>query len=207
DRLSEFDPDGSLIADRPVGFNGGQLLGIGPALVWDTRNNVLWPTAGHFLNVELSYFTNALGMDYEYGRYLIDYRRYKSLWNEKNVIAFQAQFNGITGNNVPFYSLPQLGGDEQLRGIANENLYRDKNAVFLQAEARKDLLWRFGGVLFAGAGTVYNDWSNPVEEVRVVYGLGARFQTLKDQKLNVRVDLGFSQEGQNALYISIREAF
>ncbi len=207
DRLSQFDADGSLVTDQPAGFEGGQLLGIGPALVWDTRDNVLWPTGGHLLNVELSYFTDALGMDYEYGRYLIDYRRYKMLWNEKNVLAFQARLNGRSGSNVPFYALPQLGGDEQLRGIANENLYRDNNAIFVQAEARKDLFWRLGGVLFAGAGTVYNDWSNPVEEVKVVYGLGARFQTLRNQKLNVRVDMGFSQEGQNALYISIREAF
>ncbi len=207
DRLSSFDEDGRLVVDRPTGIGGGQILGIGPAMIWDTRSNVLWPTSGHLLNVELSYFTDALGMDYEYGRYLIDYRRYKSLWNEKNVLAFQARLNGRTGNNVPFYAMPRLGGDEQLRGISNRNLYRDNNSIYMQAELRKDLFWRFGGVLFAGTGTVFQDWGNPIEQMRVVYGLGGRMQALRDQKLNIRVDFGFSQDGQNALYVSIKEAF
>jgi hypothetical protein len=207
DRLSAFDQDGDLIVDQPAGLNGGQLLGIGPSLLWDTRNNVLWPTSGHYLNAEISLFTDVMGLDYSYGSYLIDYRRYKSLWNEKNVIAFQAQLNGRSGSGVPFYALPKIGGDERLRGIANENLYRDSNAFFVQAEARKDLFWRFGGVLFAGAGTVFQEWGNPIEKMRVVYGLGGRMQALRDQKLNIRVDFGFSQDGQNALYVSIKEAF
>ena len=207
DRLSAFDEDGALIVEQPSGVNGGQLLGIGPSLLWDTRNNVLWPTSGHYLNAEISLFADVLGLDYSYGSYLIDYRRYKSLWSEKNIIAFQAQLNGRAGSAVPFYVLPKIGGDERLRGIANENLYRDKNAFFAQVEARKDLFWRFGGVLFAGAGTVFQDWGNPIEKMRVVYGLGARMQALRDQKLNIRVDFGFSQDGQNALYVSIKEAF
>ena len=207
DRLSAFDEDGALLRDRPVGLEGGQLLGLGPSLLWDTRNNVLWPTAGHYLNAELGFFTDALGLDYSYGAYQVDYRKYKSLWNEKNVLAFQAQLNGRAGSGIPFYMLPKIGGDERLRGIANENLYRDQNAFFVQAEARKDLFWRFGGVLFAGVGTVFQDWGNATDRARVVYGLGGRFQALDDQKLNVRIDLGFSQEGQSALYISIREAF
>lgn len=207
DRLSAFDEGGALLEDQPVGINGGQLLGIGPSLLWDTRNNVLWPTSGHYLNAEFSLFTDVLGLDYSYGSYLIDYRKYKSLWNEKNVIAFQAQLNGRAGSEIPFYTLPKIGGDERLRGIANENLYRDNNSVFFQAEARKDLFWRFGGVLFAGAGTVFQDWGDPIDQVRVVYGLGGRMQALRDQKLNIRVDFGFSQDGQNALYVSIKEAF
>lgn len=207
DRLSSFDEDGALIEDRPAGLSGGQLLGIGPSLLWDTRDNVLWPTAGHYLNAEFSLFTDVLGLDYSYGSYLIDYRKYKSLWNEKNVVAFQVQLNSRSGNGIPFYALPKIGGDERLRGIANENLYRDNNALFVQAEVRKDLFWRFGGVLFAGTGTVFQDWSNPVEQMRVVYGLGGRMQALRDQKLNIRVDFGFSQDGQNALYVSIKEAF
>ncbi len=207
DRLSSFDENGALLENRPAGLEGGQLLGLGPSLLWDTRNNVLWPTSGHYLNAEFSLFTDVLGLDYSYGSYLIDYRKYKSLWNEKNVAAFQVQLNGRAGNEIPFYTLPKIGGDERLRGIANENLYRNNNAIFVQAEVRKDLFWRFGGVLFAGTGTVFQDWGNPIDQMRVVYGLGGRMQALRDQKLNIRVDFGFSQDGQNALYVSIKEAF
>ena len=33
------------------------------------------------------------------------------------------------------------------------------------------------------------------------------FQALKDERFNIRLDLGFTDNGQSAVYLSVREAF
>jgi len=78
----------------------------------------------------------------------------------------------------------------------------------LQAEVRHELFWRVGGVVFAGMGDVASglgdfSWNTN----RFIYGLGGRFQALKDEKMNIRLDIGFTDNGQSAFYLSVREAF
>ena len=43
--------------------------------------------------------------------------------------------------------------------------------------------------------------------LKINYGIGGRFQALKEQSLNIRLDLGFTNNGQSAIYFSIKEAF
>ncbi|NJN26731.1 MAG: hypothetical protein HC819_12535 [Cyclobacteriaceae bacterium] len=84
----------------------------------------------------------------------------------------------------------------------------DKQSFWMQAEFRRDLFWRFGGVAFAGIGDVAPEIDQFVfDEMKYVVGLGGRFQALKDEKLNARLDVGFGRGGQHAVYLSIKEAF
>ena len=138
----------------------------------------------------------------------MDYRKYMKLLSKKNILALQFRANFTSGSNIPFYKLPKLGGDDRMRGLSHKNLYIDRQSYFLQAEVRQELFWRFGGVLFAGMGDVASgvgdfSWNNN----RFIYGLGGRFQALKDEKMNIRLDIGFTDNGQSAFYLSVREAF
>ena len=78
----------------------------------------------------------------------------------------------------------------------------------MQAEYRRTLFWRLGGVAFAGFGDVAPGLGKfQFDELKYVVGLGGRFQAMKDEKLNVRLDAGISQGGQYAFYLSVKEAF
>lgn len=190
------------------GASGGRSIGIGSSLILDTRNSTLYPTAGDFLNTGIVTFSKYLGSEFSYTSFLLDYRKYFEFLGPKNILALQFRANLNIGKNIPFYKLSKLGGNERLRGIKHRNLYISRQSIYFQMEARQELFWRLGGVLFAGIGKIFDSFSKfKTDNIRFVYGLGGRIQALKDEKLNIRIDLGFTDNGQNALYLSVREAF
>ena len=191
-----------------TGVKGGRILGLGPSLLFDTRNSTLYPTDGQFLNVGVTVFSKIFGSEYNYTSYLFDYRKYFEFLGPKNIVAIQFRANLNTGSDIPFYKLNRLGGGERLRGIEHKNLYNAKQSLFTQIEVRQDLFWRLGGVIFLGMGEIFNSFNEyNASDLRLTYGLGGRFQALRDEKLNIRIDLGFTDNGQHAFYLSVREAF
>ena len=204
-RLNDKVDGGMLISDNVIGVDGGNLAGLGPAFKYETRNNVIYPTKGYFIAGQALF--NGLG-DFEYNAYSMDFRKYFSTKDEKHIFAWQVNTRFSTGNNMPFYKLPQLGGDSRLPGIANASLYRDRQAVFTQFEYRRHLVWRLGMVAFAGAGDVADSVGDfEISEFKYVVGTGLRFAVLPEQKLNLRFDFGAARGGQTGFYIGMREAF
>ena len=113
-----------------------------------------------------------------------------------------------SGGDIPFYKLKAIGGGSRLRGVEHRNLYKGRQSVYFQVEGRQELFWRLGGVLFAGVGQAFDTFDTfSADNYRAVYGIGGRFRALKDEKLNIRMDLGFTDNGQHAFYLSVREAF
>ena len=199
---------GILAMDSPSGNTGGWVMGLGPGFKNDTRNSTLWPTHGRFINVGATFYNKAFGSEYSYASILADYRHYFKFLGPKSVLAIQLKMDLTSGDDVPFYKLNKMGGGSRLRGIEHRNLYRDRQSVYFQVEARQELFWRFGGVIFAGAGEVFSSFNDfEASKMRYIYGLGGRFRALQDEKLNFRVDLGITDNGQHAFYLSVREAF
>ena len=80
--------------------------------------------------------------------------------------------------------------------------------MYFQVEGRQKLFWRFGGVLWTGVGQVFDNFQNfDIAKSRIVYGIGGRYQAIKGQSTNARVDVGFSDDGGTSIYVSIQEAF
>ncbi|MGL1887384.1 MAG: outer membrane protein assembly factor [Reichenbachiella sp.] len=203
---------GMLETQDPVGRSGGWNMGIGPVMTIDTRDNTLYPKKGSYLLSGFNFYGKGLGGDFNYGVFNFDYRQYFRTFIPKNVIAYQVQTNFTLYGDIPFYKMNQIGGAKRLRGIDHKNLYRDKHSVFVQVEARQELFWRLGGVIYAGTGKTFGTESEleevkPFDDLTFIYGLGGRFNALKDEKLNVRLDLGFTSDGQSAFYLSVKEAF
>jgi hypothetical protein len=197
--------NGLLASDNLIGAEGGSNYGFGPAIKYETRNNVIYPSKGS--SIALQTLVNSLG-DFDYTSYTVDVRKYFSSRNEKHIFALQVNARLNSGSEIPFYKLPQLGGDGRLRGIANASLYRDKQAVFTQVEYRRNIIWRFGMVAFAGMGDVASKVSNfEISEFKYVVGTGVRFAVLPEQKLNFRFDFGIASGGQTGFYVGMREAF
>ncbi|RJE74051.1 BamA/TamA family outer membrane protein [Reichenbachiella sp. MSK19-1] len=209
-QYNDIQPDdgGMLEMQNPTGVSGGRNVGIGPAANYDSRNSTLYPTAGMLFKSSIGLYGRAIGGEYNYVTYNFDFRHYFELLGPKNILAYQFRANFITGDDVPFYKLNVMAGDNYLRGFDHRNVYMDRQSMYFQVEGRQDLFWRLGGVLFAGAGQVFDTFSElNAEDVRFVYGFGGRFQAMKDQKLNLRMDVGFTDNGQYAFYLSVREAF
>ena len=204
-KLEELEPGGLLLTDNPLGVEGGALLGIGPAVKLDSRNSAIYPTKGNLFAFQS--LVTKIGA-YDFASTRLDLRKYMTVSNEKSILAIQFVSQVTTGDAVPFYRLPRVGGGTQLRGIANASLYRDRQMVYTQAEFRQHVWWRFGVVGFAGLGGVTPKWSSfDISELRYVGGIGLRFQVMPDERINLRMDLGFSQDGQSGFYVGMQEAF
>lgn len=208
DRLFDFEEGRVLETNTVNGTDGGLSNGLGPIFIFDTRDNVLYPGSGWFITSFAHGYSKALGSGYNYAQFNLDVRHFQHVWSPKHVLAFQFLFNSVAGQDIPFYRLPQLGGNDRLRGIKNENLYRDKVSWYAQVEGRKELFWRLGGVLFAGVGNVGPDLSAfAPRQLKAIVGAGGRFRPIKDQKLNVRLDAGIATDGFFAFYLNVAEAF
>lgn len=207
-RLSNFDTGNQMLTANVTGYSGGNLIGMGPVFRFDNRNDIFYPTRGFFAESGWLIFPDLPFNDYSYNSFKLDIRAYHKVFSEKNILALQLYYQQATGNSVPFYKLPQLGGDNRLRGIEHENRYRDQHAFYFQVEGRQELFWRLGGVLFAGLGNVAERFSGPLfRNLKFIYGLGGRFRPFKDEKLNLRLDIGKGPDSQYGIYFSIREAF
>ena len=206
DELVDFQEDGALIDTDLTGVKGGFISGIGPSIRLDSRDNVLYPSKGNYFDISAIFYPD-FSSEYTFSIFSFDFRKYLSLGNEKNILAMQL-LTRFSSGEVPFYKLPKLGGSRRLRGISHANRYIDNNVFYMQAEYRRELFWRFGGVLFAGFGDVANQVGDyAFDDMKVVFGLGGRFRAIKGEKLNARIDLGFTLGKESGIYFLVRESF
>lgn len=199
--------EGDLLSDDVVGVSGGWANGIGPVLMFDVRNDVLYPSKGWLVIASSLYYKSYLASEYDFNLNSIDIRKYLSVVDDKSVLAFQGVFNTSSGN-VPFYKMPSVGGKSNLRGIPHPYKYIDKNSWFTQVEWRQKVWWRLGAAAYGGAGRVMPSLNSSwFSSLHAVAGVGLRFQALPEDGLNFRIDYGFSNHNEKALFFTIREAF
>ncbi len=188
------------------GSDGHTGLGIGWGLLYDSRNSVLTPTEGIYLNINSILQHRAAGSTFSFRTIELDARRYIELIdNQSSVIAFQLNSAHSFGD-VPFEEMPLLGGLWIMRGIYGGR-YRDHNSIAVQTEVRQHLFWRIGMVAFMAAGnvgtSVSDTFTNPW---RLAGGGGVRFNIGRDETTNIRLDFGISEE-MSGLYVTFGEAF
>jgi outer membrane protein assembly factor BamA len=182
------------------------MLGTGPVIRYDSRNNVNYPGKGAYIETSALWFRKNNVFEYKFRFYNIDIRKYVTLFNDV-IIAFQANAS-VSKGNIPFYRMPTIGGKFSLRGISNKFMYIDQNCWYTQAEIRKHITWRIGGVAFAGVGNNFKTWdADMYQNVKATYGLGARFQMIPRDKLNLRFDYAFGPHGDSGFYATVREVF
>ena len=84
----------------------------------------------------------------------------------------------------------------------------DKNYFAIQTEYRFPIIWRIGGTLFFGCGEVAEKIENyNAEYLRFAGGFGIRLILQKKEKINFRLNIGFSDKGDIGTYFTILEAF
>ncbi|MCG8603711.1 BamA/TamA family outer membrane protein [bacterium] len=202
--ISESESGGLLDSGGVPGSEGGTVSGAGLLFNLDTRDNIFYPTRGHFHQFSAAFFGSGLGSDFAFNRYIIDLRQYFPL-GTTTVFAVQGFASFINGE-PPFQSMSRFGGQNFMRGYY-EGRYRDKHALVLQAEYRQRLVGRIGFVGFLGLGEVASELGNlDLQDTNLSVGLGLRYLWSTVEGINVRIDVGFSG-GSPGPYITINEAF
>jgi hypothetical protein len=199
-KLLETAEGGLLDTGAVPGTADGKLVSVGLLVSLDTRDNITYPRSGRLYQLSASWYAEALGSDYGFATYSVDLRQYVSVF-DSHVLALWGLGAFSTGD-PPFDVMPQLGGDELLRGYF-EGRYRDHNLVAFQAEYRAPVWWRFGIVGFAGIGQVSPDLSGfGLDAFHPSAGAGVRFLLSPGEGLNLRADFGFGENG-SGFYLSM----
>jgi outer membrane protein assembly factor BamA len=203
-RIADAKDNPYLQSDSIPGSDGGVVAGLGLVFVWDTRDHIFYPNEGGFTTVKYLFYTEHMGSDYTFTWVQINGRHYWSFAPD-HVLAWQVYLEGADGN-PPFFKLPALGGARLMRGYFYGR-YRDFKYFTTQLEYRQFFWRRLGFVVFAGIGNVAPDMTSfKLNEFKPSFGVGLRFLFSKDEKINLRVDLGFGKD-TNGLYFGIEEAF
>jgi hypothetical protein len=206
ERTSMLDTGLNLIlqAGSVEGRAGAVASGAGMLLTWDTRDNLFFPTAGSFHQIECTAFAPAFGGDHAFQRSLLDLRGYYSP-GSGHIVGVQCSGIAISGT-APFTRLAPLGGDMIMRGYFTGR-YRDRVLLAAQVEYRNMFLSRFGAVVFAGAGDVASSFSAfHLKDIKPTWGGGLRFMLDPEERLTVRADFGIGR-GSDGIYLAIKEAF
>lgn len=196
--------DGGLV-DNVFGGHGSLSSGLGPLLVYDTRNHSIFPEKGWYVEGRWMWFDRFLGSSNTFYKGFVDAMYYYPV-HKKAVLATNFNFR-FAGGDVPFNMMSMLGGDKKLRGIYLGR-YRENNSLLLQSEYRLDLVWRIGLSVFGGLGQVYDRTSYlKMDDWNWTVGGGLRFKLDPQSKLNLRLDYGIGNNQNRQFYLTIGEAF
>lgn len=208
-RFEDREPGGIFDQDNVLGKSGGRYLALGVSSLYDSRNNTTYTTAGMFARLKYAYAPGIFKEDDFNGSLLeADVRGFKAI-SPTLTLAGQLLYRGTFGENAPFYTLRDLGGDMTMRGYYLGR-YKDSNYAVAQAELRYRFMSRFGVVSFAGTGSTFS----PQHQIRLVpsYGAGIRYFFSLEHNSTVRFDYAFGEKRpgerrQTGFYLSISEAF
>ncbi|EOZ91971.1 outer membrane protein, OMP85 family [Indibacter alkaliphilus LW1] len=192
----------------PLGSAGSDNLGLGVGLVYDDRHNVLNVRKGNFSELAYLNYMPAFS-NFGFQTIISDNRIFRPV-GKNNVFAAQllGQFNM---GDVPFNQLALMGGDSMMRGYYLGR-FRDRNQIATQVEYRMlplplGFTDRLGAAAFAGAATVFPDFSRAsIHKVVWSAGGGLRFLLFPKKDIYTRLDVAFTQEG-TGFYFFIGEAF
>ena len=174
---------------------------------YDSSDSQIHPTRGIRLifqnDLASSFFGNKNASFY---RFSLDFRKYTLLFGQRDVLAFRALVQKISGEEVPLFEMPDLGGSSEMSAMRGYRLNRfvDKGKFLFNAEYRF-LLWKkLGGNIFLDGGLVWPSWSEiKLDNIAVDAGWGLRYYL---QNFIARFDMGLSNEGLS-IYFNFGHVF
>lgn len=196
------------------------------ALMFDTRDSQLTPTAGQFHTLRLRASPSVgVGMPYAYVQVAAIARAFTTLWPERLVLAGRLVYDQLFGD-MPFYELTRyseetfaIGGNKGVRGVP-ANRYLGAVKTFASAELRATVgTWTMRGkpftlgvVAFTDVGRLWagvdatgvSDGSGP----GLKYGAGGGLRLIQGRTFVVRADVAWSPDARPiAGYVTAGHSF
>lgn len=195
--------------DSVPGTGDNRLIGLGPVLLYDSRDNPYAPFKGIYAELQTTFFLKGLGSEFGFQRVMADIRKYVPLGKRPgHLLALQTVFNFSAGREIPFREMGRLGSPMIMRGFFNGR-FKDRHMGEIQAEYRFPV-WRgiVSGAAFISTGRVAPRPAQLFEgKFHYSYGLGPRITVNKKQRVCVRVDVALNDLGKMEYYARFFEAF
>jgi len=180
--------------------------GLGASISFDNRNSSYWPTKGMLLQLTYRAAVKSLmNSNYTNLKTIVDVRYFVKVYN---TTIFAAQlYTLLNFQQSPIRELAMLGGAYNLRGFY-QGRFRDEKMTTFIGEYRLPVYKRFSACFFYGVGCVYKNTNDIfINSLKSSYGAGIRISILPKEKLNVRIDYGYSDKYNKGLYFTIGECF
>lgn len=196
---------GRLTSGLVNGGAGYTTTGIGPELIFDTRDKVQSPRNGWRMQAGWRWHPAWYLGSTSFGFAQVDLRHYhlvacQMVWAKK---LLYRQASG----SVPFHELAVAGGSEFGRGYF-EGRFRDNRLLGIENELRWQFHKRFAWNFFFSGFQVGKQplplFQNPWQ---YAYGTGIRIFVNPKERVALRLDVARTAEGQMAFYIDLSEAF
>jgi outer membrane protein assembly factor BamA len=212
-----------------TGIDGGHTIPLTLSLIFNNREDITRPTQGWSLIAEVEHVDRSLGSDFEFTRFSVDASYLWPILKRRQILAIRLGGKHILGdqNDIPFYELAHLGGDNTLRGFFQDR-FLGKSLVLATLEYRFKIvdfpffdLWqvRIDGVAFGETGRVFIDAddvedqlsldeefvSRLIDNFKYSYGGGIRIALGK--AILARIDVGFSDEETALVYLTFSHTF
>jgi hypothetical protein len=172
------------------------------SLTSDTRDHRSRPTSGSLYRAQ---FTSWVDQSTSIGTFT--FRQYEAealhfipvMQNRDWVLALHGWIvwsDVPSGNQVPFYLLPSIGGNNSLRSY-DDYRFHDQNLALFNAESRWGLWAHLDGALFLDAGNVRQSVQD-LNLDKISVGAGIRLHTQK--ATFARFDVAYGQGGWNVVF-------
>jgi hypothetical protein len=166
----------------------------------DSRDAAGYTRRGTLLRAEFSDYQQD-GDGFNFKRVDVDARQFVPILRENWVIAVRALLSftdAASGEDVPYFMMPSLGGGSDLRSYSSFR-FRDRNRMLLSAEYRWTPSHFLDMAFFYDAGKVAADRSDlDFDGLKRSYGIGARFHTLSANVL--RIEYARGDEGGRIVF-------
>lgn len=178
-------------------FDDATFVAWGGFAGYDTRDLARGPRTGGFYGINFHRYVDVSEGKYTHRQLEVEGQQFLPYANQTRVVALFAKvrfaYAGREDRVVPFYLLPTLGGNFDMRGF-NEYRFHDNNSLAAAIEHRWYVFSGLEMALFVDAGkTVAEKRLVDFTDLSYSGGLGFRFR-LNDAVV-VRMDLAKSREG------------
>jgi hypothetical protein len=193
----------AVSSTRAVGFSFNVLA--------DTRDNLVDPQSGYYLNWSLRNYSRAAGSDQNWQEAWVEARVYPHLPTEsKNVLAFWG-YGWTTFGPTPYLNLPSNGWDTYGRSARGYLAGRIRGAsqLYFESEYRwsitRDGLW--GAVVFVNATSTTSPDTSTFGRLDPGLGTGLRVKFNKNTSTNLTLDYAWGRSDSRGLFMGMNEVF
>jgi hypothetical protein len=187
----------------PTYFNSS-VLGTGPALLYDKRDNQFSPNKGPYVELGYLYNKDVRNNTYQFSSWYLDVRNY--LLKNKHHFSYQVYSINNYGT-IPFFEKNKVGGNVMMRGMFQGRFRADKLAI-LQGEYRYAISNKVKLAAFGSACAMQDNWKNLSEDnFQAAGGAGIRLLLDRKKTLYARLDFATSTQGEFGYYLKVGDAF
>jgi hypothetical protein len=189
----EVFPQAPGVASQPDFLHGSATIAA------DTRNFPGHPTSGGVYRAGVASYSDRNGGPFSFQRYDTEGLQLVPVKGDTWLLAVHgwAVFSHTAaGDEVPFYMLPSLGGQNTLRGYNNYR-FHDRHMLLASAESRWALFRDIDAVAFFDAGNVAPR-AGDLNLKRTSWGGGLRMHARRSTF--ARLDVGHSREGWQVFF-------